>query len=357
MNLMETLSKTEERENGGAIANHRFEFQEHWALIKLLELFVDNEDFMLIMEFHDDVMVLDKSLNPSLMELYQIKTNTKKVKNINPTNKENLEYLRKLISNYSKFEKHITNIYFISNKHFKIGLNDIKDSTTLNQIRLKDIKDVEMKKIKESICAECKKQNCNEECRDVILFKKSKLPFENFNEISYGRLIEFLKKVGNPNLEDVDAIYFALLSQIRLVNNVEEKAKDFEDLIKNKSITKKKMEEYMNGLKSKIELRKDLSSIRTFLIESGFNPMEAIKIVNEWKKYFKDKINQNTMLDEIEDSIYEILRTKIDLSDDLKIIVNETCNELIEKKKFDEDIISKEYVKSMILERVINGEN
>lgn len=62
------------RETGGGIASNRFAFQRTWALCHLLDLHRAPGDYVLIMEFHDDVLVIDSPSSPSTADFFQVKT-------------------------------------------------------------------------------------------------------------------------------------------------------------------------------------------------------------------------------------------------------------------------------------------
>ena len=71
--FQETLLETP-RENAGSRSSNRFDFQKNWAICKLLELHQNNEDYVLILDLHEDVIILDSSNNPKCADFFQVKT-------------------------------------------------------------------------------------------------------------------------------------------------------------------------------------------------------------------------------------------------------------------------------------------
>ena len=61
MDLTEKLLKIPERENAGARSSNRFTFQQVWAFDYMLKVVEEDRDFVLFMEFHDDIIVLSKT--------------------------------------------------------------------------------------------------------------------------------------------------------------------------------------------------------------------------------------------------------------------------------------------------------
>lgn len=74
LSVAELLMSHRPRENSGAPSANRFGYQRTWALCHLLNLHEHTGDYVLILEFHDDILVLDDIANPKLIDFYQIKT-------------------------------------------------------------------------------------------------------------------------------------------------------------------------------------------------------------------------------------------------------------------------------------------
>ena len=64
MNLADKLLAVPQRENAGSRTANRFNYQQVWAFNYMLDLLGTEVDFLLLMEFHDDIIVLDSASNP-----------------------------------------------------------------------------------------------------------------------------------------------------------------------------------------------------------------------------------------------------------------------------------------------------
>ena len=62
------------RESGGTCASNRIDYQKDWAVCQLLELHETRDDYALVVERHDDVVVLDSPTSPKRADFSQIKT-------------------------------------------------------------------------------------------------------------------------------------------------------------------------------------------------------------------------------------------------------------------------------------------
>ena len=74
MTIYDDLLNIPQRENAGSLVPNRYQYQYHWSLIKLLDLYDNQEDFAMFFEFGDDILILDSVANPSSLNFYQIKT-------------------------------------------------------------------------------------------------------------------------------------------------------------------------------------------------------------------------------------------------------------------------------------------
>ena len=74
MTFAEQLVSNLPRETSGSRASSRFDFQKNWVLCHLLELHLEKRDYLVLCDYHDDVVVLERPSNPDQAEFIQIKT-------------------------------------------------------------------------------------------------------------------------------------------------------------------------------------------------------------------------------------------------------------------------------------------
>ena len=61
-------------DNSGSTASNRFGYQKNWPIYKLLELELLGRDYMIVMDYHEDVIILDSSSKYESVDFYQVKT-------------------------------------------------------------------------------------------------------------------------------------------------------------------------------------------------------------------------------------------------------------------------------------------
>lgn len=62
------------RETAGSSSANRFEYQKDWTLYKLLELHRSDDAYLIICDYHEDVVQFDSHSIPKNAVFYQIKT-------------------------------------------------------------------------------------------------------------------------------------------------------------------------------------------------------------------------------------------------------------------------------------------
>ncbi|MDO5292756.1 MAG: dsDNA nuclease domain-containing protein [bacterium] len=321
MDLTKKLLSVPERENAGARSSNRFTFQQVWAFDYMLKVLESNLDFALFMEFHDDVIVLNRLENEEYIEFFQIKTDAKDSRYITSSfitkngskYPEKMSIIQKMIDEFVKFEDDTRGIHLVSNKSFDFGkFQDDTESKNRSKITLNEINDTNIKKLKADMCKACnKKNNCNDECLSVIYFDVADLDLVSYDDTVMGRMIRKLEDMNIPStIERTRSIYNTILGEIRRINNVEKSTGCVEELMKSKAISKTEFLQWISRLK--VEMPDDLwNQIHLSLITDGFKPLEVNKIHREWKKYQIERMNIEALgLQEIVKKIQNIMGEK-----------------------------------------------
>lgn len=325
MRLKDKLITTPSREDSGGRTSNRFSFQHSWAMQKLLELAATKTDFVLVMEFFDDVIILDSSSNPKVIDFYQIKTNTKKTDRyvttkriISPSNQDGLSIVQKLIDNLSRFPNETQSIHLVSNKAYKVDLLDISDSIEKTTISLNEFCKEEMRQIKGNICNNCFCKSCKytkgclERCRKIIYFDVADLDINNYDDTVFGRFVKFLtdNNFGYESTLNSRSMYYTLMSEIVRINNNERRVNSFEELLMIKSITKSEFDSYFKTFEKNFLMENDWSDISNALRSSqeNYGSMEIKKIKKQWDKYKADSLGSDLpILVVIKNDIREII--------------------------------------------------
>lgn len=74
MAQLRTMFDKKVRENAGAQTRARYDFQAHIAMLKIFDLHEQANEYQVILDHFDDVVVVEKSASGDLIDFYQVKT-------------------------------------------------------------------------------------------------------------------------------------------------------------------------------------------------------------------------------------------------------------------------------------------
>lgn len=351
--LQQDLVNTAQTEVAGSRSPARFAYQRNWALAELIEYHLKGKDYVFAFEFHDDILIFDSENNPANLEFVQVKTKTtgqkwtiaallKSVKG-KAGNPDKLSIIGKLYENKKSFSTHNSQLRFVTNAYF--SFTPPAPVTLANELEQDD-----QKKITEAI-----KSQIGEGQIDLssLHLEQSSLSVEDHEIHIRGILHSFFEGLfGSDHNIPVTPWYQSISDQIKVKNNYpSEQVTSFDDLIRNKCITKAEIENFIHRVNESHDSSDNWEIIRTQLHNEGTSIGELIKLQRSWKKYTSDRLDyDNNALKNLESDIITELRS-INTETDLPLI--EIINSI--KKNISKKIIKaaplfdSHYINSIIL--------
>jgi hypothetical protein len=254
--IKNSLIQNRPTEYGGPTAQRGFTYQNDWAIKMLVDLHESDKNYALIIEYQDDVQIIDDIDNPQDIEIYQIKTTTSviyKLGNLILGGKDKKSILTKLFHNIIRHKNSFGKAAVVSNASFECKLNDDSvDSTRLREISIKELSSKEFDKV----CDKVNLQSGVDDFRnyvDKVFLIKSDMPINHTEQIVVDRLVKYFESNGTYSLPDrVSPLFSALRTEVLRKSNYFYEVNSYEELIEHKSITRDKMNEMLNtGLRQK----------------------------------------------------------------------------------------------------------
>lgn len=133
ISLAKRLVEQPQREQGGSLAQERFDYQALWGLALIFSSHESGEDYAVAFEFHDDVLLLDSSTAPATLRFYQVKTKDKghwtltdlfrrpALKKGQKDEDRPLSFMGKLFAGYQAFPAETAQMCFVSNLPLEFG--------------------------------------------------------------------------------------------------------------------------------------------------------------------------------------------------------------------------------------------
>ena len=346
-------------ENSGSRASNRFDFQKNWSICKILELHRKPDDYLLTLEYYDDVIVFDSSTDPKKISFYQIKTNEKKNWTINSLitrkkgkNGDLNSILGKLYNHLENFEDTVKSLNFVTNNKIKGTLKNNKDCEDTNEFCCADLNKETLNKI----ISELKKEhslNSLKEFENIMFFKLGELNIDKHTELTKAALADFLDKYLPGVRYQIAPLYKSIFDEIKMKSNYEKTISTFEELRVKKSISRNNFNSYLDELQKVENFKEKRSSIENRLNSESVAFDEIKSFIKHSSQYEIRRMGYNDKgLKEVEKMIDKfITENRIDLKSGLFNCMEHIFFNL-QGTIVKNPTIENEFVKAIILHRL-----
>lgn len=294
LTLEEILVDTPPRERSGSRSANRFEFQNNWALCKLIELHRSGEDYTVIFEHHDDILVLSSTSNPPGIDFYQIKTRgtdwTKRalIHREKGMSGRLSSPLGLLVEHKVRFGATVRSLRFVSNKAFKLKLKDATSSTPA-EFSLEALEPKELTEIISALRAE--HEDPSLDCASCTHLCQTPFRVEGHRQHAMGELTDFLADLYGNQAVAGKAAYLALCDEIRRRAHNETRPVCPETLSKRHGLTRQDFGELLADLAPRRSLRESLTPYLGLLNAEGLSFAELDGLMSSCATYEVERMD------------------------------------------------------------------
>lgn len=292
MNALTDLIVNPPNENAGAFASDGFDFQFDWGLLKLLMLHDTYDDYAIVFDYHDDIIVFDRERSPQNVDFIQIKTsrnNNWTKSRLLDRNKKKREHsiLGKLLIHCSK-TKCTRCLYFVTNDFLARSL--IKSGLSSNEsINFCDLKESAQNSIKKALYEE--DPSLEIEALKKVNFVVNQLHYNLHSDIVKGNISTFIRNNHLSSDLKAESLYMSLYNEIKRRSNYKYKINDVEQLIENKSFTKSRFDSFLYEINKFESFRKTCEQIDLKLTIQGVDQYFISNIKKAWNQIHSDLMN------------------------------------------------------------------
>lgn len=284
------------RDISGPRSSNRFDYQKDWAILKMMEMYEVEEDFLLVMDYYDDVVVYDSATDPENVSFFQIKTSSKNwtlnslTKRKKGAEGSSLSILGKMYECKMQFPEHTLSLNLISNYTYNLKLSSGEKSVTKKKICLSELDDVTVAEIIRNVIDEHQLKD-NPEFVKLTFFEVSELLVDNRETYLKGKLSEFIEKQNPDSKYKISVIYDAIFSEVKVKNNYESDLSSFKELAKHKGISREQFKEQIQTFSKDDEDQERWKFIEESLLHQNLPFSDRLKIRQAWDNYRVDKMN------------------------------------------------------------------
>lgn len=242
MAFLDILNDSLTKERGGRHGGKGHEFQRYWALCHLLQVDLEKDEYLLLLEFIEDVAVMNSDIAPDQMELFQLKKKEGNSSKWTKTTlakppKEGKSILAKLHDSKSIAKDETVAIAFVSNAPVELKLGSGDDPTGLTEFPASQIHAGLLTDLKSSVAKEL---GCDVSKIDFdnLKFIRSPLAMDDLENHATGRVSTFLATKFPDYSPRADVLCKAIYSEIKVKATSTEEAASFGDLKRIRGISK-----------------------------------------------------------------------------------------------------------------------
>lgn len=312
MQFHEYLNDSLTKERGGRHGGKGHEFQRYWALCHLLKLDLEQDDYLLLIEYIEDVAVLSPAIAPTALDLFQIKkkegaTGAKWTKRtLSKPPRDGMSILAKLYESKRISPDASASIAFVSNAPVDLTLHDGKASTDHEQFSASNIEKDLKESLQRSIAAEL---SCTEQEIEFgsLSFIKSPLAMDDLENHAIGKVSSYLGQKFPTHSSRADVFCKALYCELKIRATSTQDAATFEELCKIRGIAKSQFNEMLVTTLARKPDSEIIDAAIAALVQENVPFVDRSKVRDGARRYLIDKAGRGSaVVASLEQSITQL---------------------------------------------------
>ncbi len=289
-------------EYGGANAITGFAYQYSWTVCKLIELHKTADDYVVICDYHDDVVVLEGGISSEKVDFYQVKTTQKQPWTLNRLVRQKKgkngkllpSVIGKLFRHRENFKENVGNMAIVCNLPFSLsrkkGAGGNDECFTFDALEDND---------QQLIIDNIKKEFLLPALFDInisLVFVVSNLNLSDHENGTRGRLEEFLRQ-RYPSREQfpVYPIFQVLIDEIKRLSGYRQPCQEITELVSRKGFQRKQFEEYIVNCIQRADRRdpqRIVDEVKEQLRHEGMSFVKLNQVTKNLAAYCLERIDQ-----------------------------------------------------------------
>ncbi len=314
-----------QREKSGATTFDKYEYQYHWALCRIIDSQMENSEYALFMELHEDVVIADSfDVNIAKFEFNQIKNISTPKYNIDnlikiKQGKKN-SVLGKIVLSASdkSFCDKIESINLVASCGFSLQLKC--EELDLEVITIGDLHKNSIDKLKTALHSEIG----NSELPPNIRFVVPKLQIQEQQRQVIGKVAELVEYLfPNSRCNSVN-IYRTLIDELHRKGCVTYDYTKWDELLNNKALTSEKVKRTIQthtSVHGNEQIMRDFDSIAS---ELGLNFLTKKPLRNSVERIYVERMNPSSLAITIKREIGKALKNAnadVGISPDINLLI------------------------------------
>jgi len=255
MPLKDTFATIRPRETAGSRSADRFDYQRDWALCRLLELHAQGQPYLILFDYHDDVVVLNSDEDPTKVAFFQVKTKSTGcwtvgdlIRARSGASGPSQSYIAKLYSNRLNFPVETERLTFVSNTYVNCTLRTGASPADQEEISFEDLSAEECDRISAAVKRQCGLAS-DPTLVGLLIFSAATISLKDHAGHAKGKVTEFLERLLPGRKIRPGAVYAGLAGEIVRRNHCTENCSVFEEIAKKKGLSRGAVESLLQEMR------------------------------------------------------------------------------------------------------------
>jgi hypothetical protein len=284
-----------QREKAGAKTFDKYSFQYHWALYRIISEHENSNEYAVIIELHEDVVISDSlDVSKANFEFNQVKTTSSSFNThqLVIKKKNGSSILGKLVQsvNGKPFSKQVNSLNLIATSKFTLELK--KEDIELRTITKDDLSDKQLKELENELLKEIGISELPANIKFII----SDIPDTNYQTFLIGAIAELINKIFPGSYSNAKDIYTLLIDELYRKGKVTYDFTKWDELLKDKALTSIQVTRVINeftNLKDEAKIEAEFNSICS---ELSLKSIEAKRLKRSFSRYRRQRISNTSTL-------------------------------------------------------------
>lgn len=293
------------RERAGGRSANRLTFQQSWGLKRICELHDESvNDYCVLFDVHEDIVVLDSPENPTRSDLYQVKTKTTAgawtphALTVREKSKDPLEekpsIIGKLYLSRLQFGDFVASMSFVTNANFSFTLSSPPPCTERESFCMTDVADDERNDMAFKVSTEHKVADPPDGFKHIF-FIRTDLSVNDHDTHMVGILADFLKTHADETVPP-GPFHRTLKSEIRRRNDKELANQTFGELVKKRGLSRKAFQAMLDGVKNQTKMDDLRSMFNSQATKDGMLPRRLSALTAEIRNFLAERLDETNLV-------------------------------------------------------------
>jgi hypothetical protein len=318
-----------QRESAGSETWEKYHYQYHWALFTIISLYIEDKEFAVFMELHEDVVLSDSlDQNEAKFDFNQVKTSdgafTEHALVIKK--KSGKTVLGKLLGNVANktYADKVKSINLVATNSFSLDLKD--PEARLEKIKLNDLEDG----LKERITEALKVELSISEVPETISFVIPELQEKGFQNTVIGKISQMVAEKYPGSYCDATQIYRLLIDELGRKGMITTDYVEWEDVLKKKSLTSAGLTIAVNTYTNLKDDHQTNSTFNEICEELGLKTLSKTGLRKSFNRYKLQKIGaRDTRQLDISRNIISAINSNIgNAGDDFRTFLEDVASRI-----------------------------